>query len=110
MSVDIRIKDGHGKANKLKISHEGTIGVVNHLHPPLDDTVLILPFRQFFTDDGSPTGSSDMQVNGSSTPIEFFIDALPNKDIYIKRQLFMSYYTHPVTEVLLLPVAEPEYR
>jgi len=84
MPVPFYIIDGHGTKNKLKVNKEGTIGVVNHLHPPLNDTIELRPFRQFFTDDGSPTGSSDMRVNGSVTPVDFFIDAKADRDIYIK--------------------------
>jgi hypothetical protein len=43
-----------------------------------------LPIRQYFTDDGTSSGSNDMRVNGSTTSVSFCIAAQADKDIYIK--------------------------
>lgn len=76
--------DGHGSGNKLKVNDEGEIGVTVHSHPPIDEEVSAYPFSQFFTDDGTSAGSEDMLVDGSSTPLEFYIQAKEDKDLYIK--------------------------
>ena len=78
------IIDGNGEHNKLKVYDEGALGVVEHRHPPLDEKVAALPFRQYFTDNGSISGSNDWTVDGSSTHAEFYIKALTDYDLYIK--------------------------
>lgn len=78
------LTDGDGQNHKLKIYEEGALGVVSHRHPPRDEEIQPLPFRQYFTDDGTSTGSNDLTVDGSSTSVEFSIDAIPEYDIYIK--------------------------
>jgi hypothetical protein len=83
MSIKNRIWDAV-TGNYLKINGEGEASVVVHPHPPVDETVFAKPFRQFFTDDGSSTGSSDMLVDGSSTSVDFYIEAKPTVDVYIK--------------------------
>lgn len=76
ISVRIRHKD-----KELNITNEGVIGIIPHNHPPLTETIFTLPFREYFTD-GS---TNDMTVNGSlSTPVEYYIEAHSNNDIFIK--------------------------
>ena len=70
--------------NELKINGEGEIAVVIHQNPPVDEEVLALPFRQYFTDNGLSTGSNAMNVDGSSANVSFYITANPEYDIYIK--------------------------
>ena len=67
------ISDGHGSGNKLKINHEGVANVIVHPHPPTDEKIAVQPFRQYFTDNGNGSGSNDMIVDGSTTPVSFFI-------------------------------------
>ena len=76
--------DGHGSNNKIKINGEGEMGVVVHPHPPIDEVLAPLPFRQYMTDTGAPSGDNDMKVNGSSSSVEFCISARSDIDIYIK--------------------------
>ena len=80
--ITARIIGADGK--QLKVNGEGEISVVIHQHPPIDEDVVALPFRQYFTDDGTKSGSNNMAVNGSGTPVDFYISANPNYDIYIK--------------------------
>ena len=69
----------------LKINGEGEISVSIHTHPPTDEEHESLPFRQYFTTTGISTGSNDMQVAGSlAAPIDFYITASPDYDIFIK--------------------------
>ena len=82
--ITTQIVDGNSGDHKLKIQKEGEIGVVVHTHPPLRESRTGLPFRQYFTADGTEAGSNDMRVNGSVTPLEFCIPAEPNFDRFIK--------------------------
>jgi hypothetical protein len=69
----------------LKVNGEGEVSVVVHTHPPINEELASLPFRQYFTDDGSASGSNNMIVAGSlATPLPFYIKASPDYDIYIK--------------------------
>lgn len=76
--------DGYGSGHKVKINGEGEVGVVVHPHPPIDEVLAPLPFRQYMTDDGTAAGSKDMAVNGSSNNLEFCISAKSNIDVYVK--------------------------
>lgn len=82
--ISVKLKDGTGSGNYAKINGEGELNVVVHPHPPLDETISPLPYRQYFTSDGTASGSSDMRVNGATTPQKFSINAQSDKDIFIK--------------------------
>lgn len=82
--IKSEITDGEGRGHKLKIYEEGSIGVVAHRHPPIDEELAANPFRQYFTADGTSSGSNDMTVDGSSTNADFYVSAVPDFDIYIK--------------------------
>lgn len=88
--ITSKIASGHGDAHKLKVNKEGTIGVVVHNHPPINDAVFLIPLIHFFTTDGLPEDgiNQDMAVDGSSTDISFFIEANQDTDTYIRTILF----------------------
>jgi hypothetical protein len=77
--ITTQIVDGNSSDHKL-----GEIGVVIHTHPPITESRTGLPFRQYFTLDGTPTGDNDMLVDGSVIPVEFCIPASPDFDVYVK--------------------------
>lgn len=79
--ITARIVGPNGR--QLKVEDEGEVGVVLHPHPPNDST-FVLPFRQYFTDDGRSTGSNVMSVNGATNVQDFYVSASPDYDIYIK--------------------------
>lgn len=79
--IGIKIFSGNGKKIPLKISDEGQAEVVVHPHPPKSETISAIPFTSFFK---TAAGSSNMVVDGSSTPVEFSISANTTQDIYIK--------------------------
>ena len=89
MPVKTLIEDGNGTGQFLHISDEGAANVVVHPHPPKDDIENPLPLRQYLTDDGTTTGSTDMLVDGSSTNVEFWIPASEDFDIYIQSLSFI---------------------
>jgi hypothetical protein len=80
--ITARIVGEDGK--QLKINGEGELSVVIHQHPPIEEDVAGLPFRQYFTTDGLKSGSNDMTVNGATNSVDFYITASPDFDIYIK--------------------------
>lgn len=82
--LPIHIIDGHGSGNKVKVNGEGEIPVVIHTHPPIDEQVESFPFSQYFTDDGTSSGSNDMRVDGSTTSQAFSISAHEERDVWIK--------------------------
>jgi len=82
--IDVNLKDGHGSGRTAKINEEGDLNVVVHPHPPLNEIYRQLPFRQYFTDNGTSTGTYDMRVNGSSTNVDYYISANETNDIFIK--------------------------
>lgn len=69
----------------LKVYGEGYTTVAVHQHPPENESITALPFRQYFTDNGIITGSNDMAVVPSALGYtDFYISANSNYDIYIK--------------------------
>lgn len=78
--IKVELIDGHGKGDKLKISTEGAANVIAHPHPPITEQLEVLPFRARFNLDGD----SDMNKNGSITPLEFSVEASNDFDVWIK--------------------------
>jgi len=70
--------------NAIAVDPDGELRVVIEQYPRLSGGQEAYPFSQFFTADGTPTGSNDMRVDGSTTPQEFFIIAQPDIDIWVK--------------------------
>ena len=79
MAIKAVIESAEG-ANKLKIGPEGEAFVVIHPHPPKDEYSAPIPFRSYFLDS---SGSNEMRVDGSTTPVLFSIEASNDRDIYI---------------------------
>ena len=82
-----QLVDGHGSGNKVKVSTEGAVNAVVMPHPPKDEKLHPLPYRQYMTDTGASTGSNDMQVVGSSAaPLEFLVcPQQDDRDLYVGR-------------------------
>ena len=80
--ITARLVGSDGK--QLKINGEGEISVVIHQHPPVEESVAALPFRQYFTDNGRSSGALDMNVDGSTNYVDYYISANSEYDIYIK--------------------------
>lgn len=85
MPVKFQLVDGKGNGNVARINDEGEINAVIHTHPPRGEEDWALPFRQYFTDDGTSAGNEDMSVAASgSAPKEFWVKADQKLDIYIQ--------------------------
>jgi hypothetical protein len=74
----VEITDGDVQA-KIEDQH---LLVMNSSYPSIQQQK-IRPFRQYMTVDGTPSGSFDMGVDGSVTPVEFYVDADGDVDRYI---------------------------
>jgi hypothetical protein len=75
-----KIIDGYGEGNYLRIGHEGEASVVVHGHPPEEERIIALPYRQRLA---NSAGSTDMTVDGSATAVQFFVSASQTYNIYI---------------------------
>ena len=82
MAIDIKIVDGAGSGNRAKVNDGGYIFTQNSNLPPVDNREQQLLYRQFLTLNGDGT-TTDMIVDGSTTPQLFTINAIPDKDIFI---------------------------
>lgn len=76
--------DGWGRKFMAKINKNGSFNAVVHTYPASDTDIIQLPFRQYFTDNGMSSGSKDMNVNGATTPVEFYVSGSSEYDVYIK--------------------------
>jgi len=81
--LPVEIVNNQGRSLEID-SYEGSIGVVIHQHPYTGETLAALPFRQYFTDNGTKSGSTVMSVDGSVNFVDFYISAQADYDIYIK--------------------------
>ena len=78
--IKAQIQDSHGTDNSLKIDGEGAANVIVHPHPPRE-TLTAIPFRQYFRNEST---SEDMTVDGGTLPIDCTINALQDRDLFIK--------------------------
>lgn len=77
------------KRTEADVEASGAVSVVERPFPPFDVMQNVRPFREFLTDDGTPSGSSDMLVDGSVTPVDFFVEAPQTEDLYVTRISFI---------------------
>lgn len=80
MGISSKIQDGKGNGFMARVDDEGALFVSTAPRPPISNASFPLPFAQMFVND---LGSSEMSVDGSATPIDFYIEALQDFDIYI---------------------------
>lgn len=81
MSIKTKLLDGTGSSNFAKVDDEGAVHTIEHPHPPLVEEESVLPYRMRFTND---LGDTDMNVDGSTTFVDFHVDSSPDFDIFIK--------------------------
>ncbi len=74
---------------EAQVEKSGAVSVVERPFPPFGVRQNVRPFRQFLTIDGTPGGSNDMLVDGSVTPVDFFVTAQQEADLYIIRLSFI---------------------
>jgi len=89
--LNLRIFDGMGKKNAARVTDSNELLTISSPYPPLESTKT-RPFRQYFTADGTSSGSNDMGVDGSSTNSDFYIRANGDMDRYITTINFLVGY------------------
>jgi len=82
MPIDVKTQDGRGSSKKAKVTEGDYVFVQDSNIPPIDDRDLQIIYRQNLTLNGDGT-TTEMTVDGSTTPQLFTINAIPEKDIYI---------------------------
>lgn len=85
MSLDALIRDGGGSKVRAKVDPSKALCTIENPFPPLDIEGGMRVFRQHLTTDGLITDGSnqDMTVDGSSTNVDFYVQADPDADRYI---------------------------
>lgn len=78
--INIKLFGATGKGTGLEVTPENAIKVELQDHPPLMPNTVPIPYREFFTNNGS----NDMRVNGSVNNQLFSIESQPSRDKYIK--------------------------
>lgn len=86
-----RIWDGKGEKNAAGVTQDQELSVISAPYPPLS-IQKVQPFRQYLTVDGLENGTNDMSVDGSITPVDYFIPAKPTEDRYITTLNFIIGY------------------
>jgi hypothetical protein len=82
--MSLKVKVTGDKGTPVAVYSEGYITTALHQHPPENETIIAFPFRQYFTDDGTSSGSNLMNVDGSTNYVDFYISAEDECDRYIK--------------------------
>lgn len=83
--LKVNVVDPHER-NGVKVDSEGAQYVVVHPHPPKDEFIHPLPYRQYMTDTGLSTGANDMRVDGSVNEQKFYVTApTSERDLYVGR-------------------------
>ena len=80
MAAHVNIKDGLGSNELVGVSDNAIRVSILNYPPAIPQKIRV--FRQYLTDDGTPTGSNDMGVDGSSTNQDFYVASNEN-DRYI---------------------------
>lgn len=81
MALITALKDGRGSNSRALVGPDGELSTVCHPRPPTGNYCAGAPFRAYLS---TAAGSSNMAIDGSSAPEEFFIESDPDLDIYIK--------------------------
>lgn len=92
MAIDAYVRDSRNN-NAVEITPDNEL-LISVSHDPALRPQKRRPFRQYFTADGTSTGSNDMGVDGSVTPQVFRIKASRTDDRYISTiSLIVGYGT-----------------
>lgn len=94
MSLNAILTDGFGSGNKVRIGNDGELYTTPGPQPGVFKSHVV-PFRQYFTSDGTPTGSSQMAITTGTlaVPVEFWVPASDTKNRYIT---YLSFYIEGV--------------
>ena len=81
MGAKIHLTDGNSKKH-ARVTDDNELLVSVSSFPPFGEQKAT-PFRQYFTLDGTATGDNDMGQNGSTTNLDYYVPADPEKERYI---------------------------
>lgn len=86
MTIKTKIVDGKGSGKEALVDEHHSVAVTETKIPPRNEDVnsVLRPFATYLTDDGTTSGSEDMRVDGSTTSVEFFLQAPQDGDRYIQ--------------------------
>lgn len=84
MSTPTRIVDS-ATGSEAKVDNARALLTVESPRPP-DEELVTIPYRAYFT---NSAGANDMRVDGSTTPVDFCINADPEFDIYLDTLSFL---------------------
>ena len=73
--------------SNLKVNEDGSIDAFVIPSPPKNISQVTLPFAQYMSNNGDSTGSSVMNINGSTTNVDFYVSA-KQYDVYINTIVF----------------------
>ena len=85
--IKTEIIDGGGDGESVKVKDNALL-VTQYTCPPLLPQRNII-FRQYFTDDGTSSGSEDMQIEAGDAPKQYWIPATDYADRYITQVSFV---------------------
>lgn len=88
MAITAYIEDGTGTGNTAKVSPEGFLYTQEAPYPPVETETKVTLYREFLTLNNNGT-TTDMRVNGSVTPADFWIQGEPKYDVYITTISFL---------------------
>ena len=88
------ITDGTGTKRQAKVDDLNSLVVSLSCCPPLMDQKTRI-FRQYLTTNGTPTGTSSMLVDGSTTNVDYYVPAHQYNDRYITAVNFVIEDTAP---------------
>jgi hypothetical protein len=89
--LNTKIYSADGTKHGATVSDQCGLYVQQISAPPLLPQKMEL-FRQYLTTDGTASGSNDMGVDGSSTNVDFYVEASPTVDRYLTNLSFIVGY------------------
>lgn len=88
MALPIRLLSGWGIRTPARVDELGHVFTTDRAAPAFGGKTTMRVFRQFMTNGGTASDSSDMRVDGSGTAVNFWIPAHSERDRYICRLNF----------------------
>ena len=88
---NFKLWDGKGGNKAASVTDDQELMVITSSYPPLTNQK-VQPFRQYLTNDGLPSGTNDMGVDGSSTNVDYYIPSKVGEDRYITSLNFIVGY------------------
>jgi hypothetical protein len=85
MTIKVTIKDGRGSGREASVDENHAVSVTNIGLPPSKLNATLKPFAEFLKSDAD---TEDMRIDGSTTNVDYFIQAGNDGDRYIQTLAF----------------------